>query len=425
MKTRISIPLFMVIGLLAPLTLSAQSWQLIGLNGCNLRTVAVHPTNPAILLASDDASLYRSTNGGTDWDTVAFISARDLRFHEVSPETAFAIFGDGTYSDGIWRSVDGGATFTVLEYLYRASSIAIPYGAQGHLFAGQDSAEGVWMSTDNGQTWNTYNDSLANRFVKSVHCAKLSDSTYVPLAGTAMGIYFCNNQGFWVKSDAPADLPCVDFAGGLQPTQSVCAAVDGGSWSDGVYLSGNHGTNWTVSWYWPFMTAVLMNPLNDQVLFAADSGYGVIMTTNGGVSWSEINTNLSDKRVKDLAMSSADTASLYAATCSGLYRYGPATGFHDRAHKAPSRTLEISFPSLVTAGASVTIKCILPETCLHERIDLILFDSAGRQRAALQAFITDRRMEKVLTLPRTPGVYFVTVIIKGLTKTGTLVALPD
>ncbi len=425
MKPRISKLLFMLIALLAPLTLAAQSWQIIGLSGCNLRTVAVHPMNPAILLASDNVSLYRSTNGGADWDTVALISARDLLFHEVSPETAFAIFGDGTYSDGIWRSVDGGATFTVLEYLYRASSIAIPYGVQGHLLAGQDSAEGVWLSTDNGQTWNSYNDSLSNRFVKSVHCAKLSDSTYVPLAGTARGIYFVNNQGFWVKSDAPGDLPCVDFAGGLQPIQSICAAVDGGSWSDGVYLSHNHGTNWAVSWYWPFMTAVLMNPLNDQVLFAADSGNGVIMTTNGGMSWSEINTNLADKRVKDLAISRSDTTSLYAATCSGLYRYGPPTGTDDRAHKAPSRTLEISFPPLGMAGGSVTINCILPETCLHETVDLIMLDIAGRQRYRLHAVITDCRMEKVLTIPHTPGVYFVTVIIKGLTKTGALVALPD
>lgn len=403
---------------------AAQSWELVGLSGLNLRTVAVHPTDPATLLACDYSRMYRSTNGGADWDTVALLSARCLFFHEQYPDTAFAIFGDGTYSDGIWRSTDGGATFTVLSYLYRASSLAIPFWVPYHMYAGQDSLEGVWRSTDDGQTWDIYNDSLTNRFVKSVHCVKSSESTYVPLAGTAEGIYFCNNQGYWIKSDAPHDLPGVDFDGGREPAQCVYAAIDGGSWSDGVYISDNHGMNWTVSWYWAFMTAVLVNPLNDQVSFAADSGYGVIMTTNGGSSWSEINTNLGDKRVKDLAMSREDTAHLYAATCSGLYRYGESTGKDERNEPTSSCSIAFSVPSIAIAGSSLTIKLALPETYRGKKIDLILFDATGRQLFGNTTVVTGQRMEHTLMLPQQAGIYFITVITERLIKRCKLVVLP-
>lgn len=411
-----------ILVLLIPFVLSAQSWELVGLSGLNLRAVAVHPTNPDTLLASDYSKIYRSTNGGADWAEVASISACRLLFHDLFPDTAFAIFGDGTYSDGIWRSVDAGGTFSVLNYLYRVSSLAIPFWVSGHMFAGQDSIEGVWISTDEGQTWFPHNDSLANRFVKSVHCVKLSDSTYVPLAGTAMGIYFCTNQGFWVKSDAPGDLPGVDFDGGFESVQSVYAAIDGGSWSDGVYVSNNYGTNWMVSWYWPFMTSVLVNPLNDQVVFAADSGYGVIMTTNGGGSWAEINNNLADLRVNDLAMSRGDTAQLYAATCSGLYRYGAGTGKEIGGNRPPHE-LSVSMPTIGLTGSSMHIHCFVPQGLMGKKIHITITDITGRRLAAYNSFIAQRQVELEIPLPHASGIYFVTVAIERLNEKRMLIAL--
>jgi hypothetical protein len=422
MKNRIEKTIIIAVALFVPCILSSQSWELVGLSGLNLRAVAVHPANPNTVLASDHSSIYRSVNGGADWDSVASISACHLLFHELFSDTAFAIFGDGTYSDGIWRSVDGGETFSVLKFLYRASSLAIPFWVSGHMFAGQDSLEGVWMSTDDGQTWNAFNDSLVNRFVKSVHCVKLSDSTYVPLAGTAMGIYFCTNQGFWVKSDAPGDLPAVDFDGGLEPAQSVYAAIDGGSWSDGVYISNNHGTNWTVSWYWPFMTAVQMNPLNGQVIFAADSGYGVIMTTNGGASWTEINSNLGDLRVRDLAMSRGDTVHLYAATCSGLYRYGPPSGSGDDNGSPPSK-LQVTMPTIGFSGSSVPLYCTVPEEYVGKEILLTITDVSGRRRATKSMLITDQHMEMLVYLSHPAGVYFLNLATERLIDNSKLVIL--
>jgi hypothetical protein len=247
----------------------------------------------------------------------------------------------------------------------------------------------------------------------------------MPLAGTREGIYFCTNQGFWVKSDAPGDLPCIGFAGGCEAIQSLYAGIDGGSWSDGVYVSSNHGVNWAVSWYWPFMTSVLANPSNDQVIFAADSGYGVIMTTNGGASWEEINSNLGDKRVRDLAMSRGDTLHLYAATCSGLYRYGPPTGGKEHTIVPPPGTLGISIPTIVYAGSSMLLRCAVPKTYRGKEIHLTIFDAAGRKQVRSSLSVTGPRMEVSVPVPGAGGIYFVTVEIERLMQSEKLVVFPQ
>jgi len=86
-----------------------------------------------------------------------------------------------------------------------------------------------------------------------------------------------------------------------------------------------YGGTWNVSEYWPFITDILINPLNlnnvyaPNTVYAADSGYGVKKTINGGMSWETINDGLGDSVVYCLAQSRADTTLLYAGTLNGVY----------------------------------------------------------------------------------------------------------
>ncbi|TES92249.1 MAG: hypothetical protein E3J87_05775, partial [Candidatus Cloacimonadota bacterium] len=377
-----------------PFTLSAGSWTLVGLDGINVQSIDVHPLHPDTILASDNTNIYRTTNGGSTWQIVAGIPAREILFHPLYPDTVFAIWGNGSYSDGIWRSVNAGESFDILKYLYMATSLAIPNRPPGHMLAGLDSSGGVWRSTDEGQTWFPYSDSLTDRNVLSLFYVDPLDSTCLPLAGTSTGIF--HFTGFWTKSNSE-NLPCVSMSGS-EVGQPAYAALEDGSWSDGVYKSTDYGVNWIVSWYWIYITSVLANPLNSQVVFAADSGYGVIMTANGGSNWVEINENLGDYNVNDLAMSRSDTNFLYAATRSGVYRYDWTPGIMEAKEKG-SVKFSAKHPSLATCGSQFLVTCDSPGSMLGNEILLTLWDITGRKLLSMKLQTESAKTEFQFELP--------------------------
>lgn len=405
----------------SPLILSAGTWTLIGLDGLNVQAIDVHPEHLDTILASADPTIYRTTNGGSTWQTVpSGIPAREILFHPVYPDTAFAVMGIGSYSDGIYRSLNAGESFDILNFFSWATSIEIPICPQGHMLAGLDSSGGVWKSTDEGQTWFPYSDSLGDMNVISVFRIEPFAGTHSPLAGTRTGIYYWGPGNHWVKSNS-VNLPCVSMTGDLIGNP-IYAALDGGSWSDGVYKSTEGGINWNVSWFWVYITSVLANPLNSQTAFAADSGYGVIMTTNGGDDWVEINENLGDLRVNDLAMSRSDTSHLYAATCTGVYCYNFAPGIMQEAENRNTR-FSVKLQAIATCCSPFSITCYAPNGMNGKEILLTLRDITGRKLIARERVIKSAKTEFSFELPRSSGIYFLTVNTEGMSFSKKLVVL--
>ena len=110
---------------------SADEWCFIGFKDETIRAVAVHPYNPDIIFASGNY-LYKSIDGGSTWDTVAYYPFNSIIFHpEYSGlDTMYATLGMGSFSDGIYKSIDGGNNWNILEYLNLFSvviSINLPY----------------------------------------------------------------------------------------------------------------------------------------------------------------------------------------------------------------------------------------------------------------------------------------------------------
>jgi len=404
-----------------PLILSAGTWTLIGLDGLNVQAIDVHPEHPDTILASANTTIYRTTNGGSTWQTVqSGIPAREILFHPAYPDTAFAVMGIGSYSDGIYRSLNAGESFDILNFFSWATSIEIPICPQGHMLAGLDSSGGVWKSTDEGQTWFPYSDSLGDMNVISVFRIEPFAGTHSPLAGTRTGIYYWGPGNHWVKSNS-VNLPCVSMTGDLIGNP-IYAALDGGSWSDGVYKSTEGGINWNVSWFWVYITTVLASPLNSQVVFAADSGFGVIMTTNGGDDWVEINEHLGDLRVNDLAMSRSDTSHLYAATCTGVYCYNFAPGIMQEDEIRNTR-FSVKLRTIATCGSPFPITCYAPNGMNGKGIHLTLRDITGRKLIAREEVIKSAKTEFSFELPRSSGIYFLTVNTEGMSFSEKLVVL--
>lgn len=81
---------------------------------------AVDPTNPAILYAGNSESgLFRSSDGGGTWTVLnSVIAVQSLALNPRDPRMVYAGTSGSTTNPGVgevYRTVDGGATWTVLD----------------------------------------------------------------------------------------------------------------------------------------------------------------------------------------------------------------------------------------------------------------------------------------------------------------------
>jgi Leucine-rich repeat (LRR) protein len=125
--------------------------------------IAINPASPSTLYlaTSNGYGLYRSTDYGANWSLVrsAFAFAMD----QASPTVLYAADPSGL---GVSKSSDGGDSW--------GSPVPVCYSLNGLAVAADSSAiyagcsDGVWKSTDGGATWNPYNDGLSNLRVTSL-----------------------------------------------------------------------------------------------------------------------------------------------------------------------------------------------------------------------------------------------------------------
>ena len=118
---------------------AGKTWSFIGLRDMGqIGSVIVHPANPDIVLAAalgnpfkptPERGVYRTRDGGRTWERVLFVSdstgAVDIEFQPGNPSVVYAAMWraerkpwtiiSGASEGGIYRSSDGGSTWTKLS----------------------------------------------------------------------------------------------------------------------------------------------------------------------------------------------------------------------------------------------------------------------------------------------------------------------
>lgn len=321
----------------------SQQWTFLGFPDQRINAVAVNPQDPNIVFCAGEG-IYKSNDGGLNWDTVSIYTGfNSFTFYPYHPDTMYATLGMGSLSDGIYKSVDEGNTWDVLELMPGSTSLVISDDPSGTMLAGT-LGTGVMLSADHGNTWTEFNDSIDNLDVLCIVAAYPvcipEDPITIYVAGTEGGIFYYPDHYFLPSADEywhNANLATNSIIPAISTAQAgnYLWAVEGeGSWSDGMYNSVNFGDSWIVSEYWPFMTDILINQIDPNTVYAADSGNGVKRTINNGLIWETINEQLGDSVVFCLAQSPMDTIHLYAGTEHGLYVYDFTTGINSINNKS-------------------------------------------------------------------------------------------
>ncbi len=158
------------------------------------------------------------------------------------------------------------------------------------------SANAQWVQVSNGMGSSN-----------SVHSLAYSGNNI--FAGTySNGVYISTNNGTnWTKTSNE-----------LNNRQVYSLAINGNNFyagtSTGVYLSTNNGTNWTqTSLNSQSVTALTAN---GSYIFAGTQNNGVYLSTNNGSSWTQ--TSLNDQTIFTLTLAYNGLV-IYAGAYSGLY----------------------------------------------------------------------------------------------------------
>lgn len=237
--------------------------------------IRMHPDNPDLMYVTDAfAGVFRSTDGGNTWTPInEGITTRAGESGDAIP--VFCLTIDPDDHDTIWIGTEG--------------------------------VRGVFRSTDGGDTWvKKDNGIIENQGI-----------TFRGLAiepGNSSVVYAAAEVASWVWNGT--ELPGREF----DRTQGV------------VYKTTDAGENWSVVWRGDNLARyVLIDPRDTDVVYvstgifdreAANSdpgarvpgGEGVIKSTDGGLTWNNINTGLGNLYVGSLFMHPENPDVLLAGT---------------------------------------------------------------------------------------------------------------
>jgi len=141
-------------------------------------------------------SLYKSTNGGTNWTQVAYTYGGSLPVFSpnfANDGTLFAVFGGGVSDAGVYKSTDGGTTWTKVNSGFSSPfvfSLAISpnFANDSTLFAGTEG--GVYRSTNGGASWTQVNSGLESIYARLLAISPNYATDNTLFAGTYGGGVF-------------------------------------------------------------------------------------------------------------------------------------------------------------------------------------------------------------------------------------------
>ena len=324
---------------------AGQSWTAAnsGLTDPEVTVVAIAPSSPETFYAGTAGSgVFKSTAGGQSWSPVnTGIADRNIQALAVHPANPNTIYAGASL---LFKSTNGGESWETVNcdvLPSRCSSIrSLAVDPTGTVYVGKASF-GVFASNDSGRTWRVINDGSCPS--QPTRCFQLGSQTgainALAIAGavyaaTNVGILKFNGLQWTVTPACPGRIDQRGFC--LESVQFQSLAIDPTNpdtvyvgTSGGVSKTTNGGGSWTAVnsgiqaiTPQPLVQALAVDRNNPSVVYAGSgTGTGVFKTTNGGDSWSVINSGLTAADAPSLAVDPVNSSTVYAgAVGRGIFK---------------------------------------------------------------------------------------------------------
>lgn len=302
---------------------AAANWnnQNSGLVG-GVNALSISQSTPNTIFAATSDGIYRSTDGGATWTKTPGTGLQSANFASaiaVHPTNSSLVFV-GTFN-GLFRTTNGGTNWSAVTTipLNFSSVFSIVFDPSTPATMYVTAGAGVFKSIDSGATWVTQNN-FGIPGTPQVRALAIDPSTPLTIyAGTTGNGLFksTNGGGVWTAMN--------NGMGGPNPTSINTIAIDpsntstiytGHANSGGINKSTNGAGSWT-----PLTNGVPQNAVNVIVatpgaVYAGLNGNGVIKTINGGTNWTSANNGLWSPFVAALLRHPSNASILYVGASS-------------------------------------------------------------------------------------------------------------
>ncbi len=260
---------------------SGTQWSLIGpqpadyLSSGRVTALAVDPNDTnTVYLGAAEGGIWKTTDGGLTWtpltDQQDSLAIGSLAIDPNDSNTIYAGTGEGNfnldayYGAGVLKSTDAGNTWTMTPGPFVGMSIGAiaisPANGQDVMAGGVFS---IFVSNDGGQTWN------GNGFVPGAVTSLVYDPTSPNIAYAAVGAPFSGSSGVYQTTDGGQTWTPVNGTGATALPLTNAGRI-----------------------------ALAMDPSSPKTLYAGlqnASGVtnpllGVYKTTDGGLTWNQISS---------------------------------------------------------------------------------------------------------------------------------------
>ncbi|MGI9495485.1 MAG: WD40/YVTN/BNR-like repeat-containing protein [Mariniblastus sp.] len=302
-----------------------EHWRHLGLSDSwHIGEIAVHPTNPEIVVVSvlghlwsenSNRGIYRTDNGGETWEHVLFVNERtganDIVWAKNDPDVLYASMWENYPSvngvgSGVYRSADAGVTWNRCEGgLPTGESIgrigvAVSqtdakkvYALVDHRGRIKEGAAQVFKSSDGGTTWSrTHEDEL--------------------MIFSRIGWYFAD---IYVNPRDDEEIFCLGVR--------VAHSSDGGKSFNLLGGQVKHLTPSAASGLHLDHCELWIDPNNPNHLVLGNDG-GLYQSYDKGKSWLHLN-NLPTGEFYDVAVDQSEPYRIFAGAQDNATVYGSAT----------------------------------------------------------------------------------------------------
>ena len=281
-----------------------SQWSSHGPYGGNIRKFAIDGTNGmnvVVACANDGAEnggVWYSEDGGISWNPSSIQNKRvyGLTAH---PTQAGKFYAGGEY--GLYESTDGGANWDLIAY---PSTFLLGIGLQTSnpqlMVAGPSTNRGLRYSSDGGATWK--NTNVTGGFMRNFTVSPANPSKmFVTLAGEAGGLFTSEDGAIWTPINPTNSGECNGIYSDPDNADIILLSAE-----NGIFKTLDGGANWSHKLSFPIHGFYGCNIVKyNNVLRTAFWYDDIYESADNGDSWTIVANNIPETSWQALAVSDA------------------------------------------------------------------------------------------------------------------------
>ena len=304
-------------------SLLPDEWEQIGPNGFSGYSIAVDPQNENIIYAGGFSGLYKTIDGGANWELVSSSTINngiiDIAINPANPNILLSWFQNNNiyHATKLMRSTNSGDTWT--EVLngsgIRGNVIFDPQNNQ-RVFA-YSTGDSLYLSTNGGINWDAISSfGFVNAFTI------FPQSSNILYAVSNLYLYKSTNAGVtWELSNPQLPISFTSVKVSQTSSDIIFAGNENFEGDGGFYRSTDGGD------YWLHLTngfgrsksvsKIALDPENQNIIYAGGYANGIFRSDDMGGQWINISESIQDNFI--LAITTTTNNKIYCAFGGGIY----------------------------------------------------------------------------------------------------------